>query len=1196
MKKLVQQAAVLLILVLAVDITSAQYSNGCAEGQFTLQNVIFNATNVEFDLYFQSTTLPTDPCHEIHLFDGDIVINFDVSLFTNITFTKIGGSNFSGTPGFIFDLNFVAAPYQTGANHVTANLLLIPQGSTPTITSAPELLGSFRIDGYNGSGDPQFELDCIQAAPPPPGPGGSPLSNDPDVTQFFTYNTANPTPPSIGYSSDVCIGLPCFYDTTPPQITCPPYFLADCHLNLDPIITGEPIVTDDCDFSISYTDSITGFLPCDAVLDRTWTAVDNAGNTSMCVQRIDILDVIDPTLTCPNDTSVATSISNLPAFTTLAEFTNAGGVASDNCILNESSFSLVSEVSDNQTCPETIVRQYMIEDSCEYVAFCQQIITVVCDTSSQGDTCCPDFKIYGDGLPNYPIRIKPFGGFTYLTGTRDVSGNVYATLTKLDNANTVVWQYQFDMPSVIRDFVPTDDGAFLLVGNTMPFGAGTRSILARINDIGTNAALGFIRSYDNNGREALTRIVKHPNALDTAYAYYMLGFENAGGTNDDVHLHNLNDQGNIQWSVEYDYGTDDQYFAGLLATQDGHLVLSGSAIANGNRRGILAKMNGNDGSVITATESSVDIEYHDGLEMNNGDLVFSARYLVPNIEAAISLFDANLNILSTTRIDNQVVPTFYELGISSNDNLYTSGVLNSGPSVICEATIVSNQISVTTARYFTDGESQFTSPRIDVNGNTLYFADARVGHPSGFGSFDMLVGSFGTDLNEACLVDTLLPNSVQSFITDTVAITSTNFTLPAPQLVISLDTNAYQCTELCPPTCEAAFTFTPLPCGDIQLTSQSTGIAPVSYCWDTDGNPSTCENTSANWTWSINPPCAQPITPVCLIVTGADGCTDTVCMNVSTIIDNTPPTVTCPPDLTVNCNDDTSPASTGYATFVDNCAGPLDPAHTDNFVGNIPCNGMIERTWMATDECGNTAACIQTITVQDTTGPMFAECPDVTIDTSCANDSAFINVPVPQVLDDCSANVQLTNDYNGTSDASDYYPEGTTTVIWTAIDECGNVSYCVQEITLTCDSCSTGPNTVTISDDLRVTGTLVVEGNKCFRIPHPLDPENKLLAHSCVESPVRLNIYSGVVTTDHKGFATVQLPDYFTVLNKNYRYQLTTIGSSIKPAVIWQEINKDGVFTIKSKKKHAKISWEVSGERDDTFAREHPFEVEVLRE
>src|SRR5262249_37062990 len=73
-----------------------------------------------------------------------------------------------------------------------------------------------------------------------------------------------------------------------------------------------------------------------------------------------------------------------------------------------------------------------------------------------------------------------------------------------------------------------------------------------------------------------------------------------------------------------------------------------------------------------------------------------------------------------------------------------------------------------------------------------------------------------------------------------------------------------------------------------------------------------------------------------------------------------------------------------------------------------------------------------------------------------------------------------------------------------------------------------------------VIGTLS-EGGGSFKIDHPLDPENKYLYHSFVESPDMMNIYNGNVTTDANGYATITMPDWFEALNRDFRYQLTVL-------------------------------------------------------
>ena len=136
-------------------------------------------------------------------------------------------------------------------------------------------------------------------------------------------------------------------------------------------------------------------------------------------------------------------------------------------------------------------------------------------------------------------------------------------------------------------------------------------------------------------------------------------------------------------------------------------------------------------------------------------------------------------------------------------------------------------------------------------------------------------------------------------------------------------------------------------------------------------------------------------------------------------------------------------------------------------------------------------------------------------------------------------------------------------------------------------------STGTVNGVVKVEGDLHVTGTKAFQIDHPLDPENKFLVHSCVEAPERLNIYSGTTMTDEKGFATVQLPEYFNALNVDHRYQLTTIGKTFAQAIIWEEINELGEFVIRTEEPNVKVSWQVSGARNDKYARENPIVVEV---
>ncbi|MFD4135180.1 hypothetical protein [Streptomyces goshikiensis] len=123
-----------------------------------------------------------------------------------------------------------------------------------------------------------------------------------------------------------------------------------------------------------------------------------------------------------------------------------------------------------------------------------------------------------------------------------------------------------------------------------------------------------------------------------------------------------------------------------------------------------------------------------------------------------------------------------------------------------------------------------------------------------------------------------------------------------------------------------------------------------------------------------------------------------------------------------------------------------------------------------------------------------------------------------------------------------------------------------------------------VKGNLRVTGS-ITKGGGGFMIDHPLDPANKYLSHSFVESPEMATYYAGVVETDERGEATVDLPEYFEALNRDFRYQLTPVGGLAQAAVI-DEI-KDNRFTLRADRPGIKVSWQVTGVRQDAWAEAH---------
>jgi hypothetical protein len=143
-----------------------------------------------------------------------------------------------------------------------------------------------------------------------------------------------------------------------------------------------------------------------------------------------------------------------------------------------------------------------------------------------------------------------------------------------------------------------------------------------------------------------------------------------------------------------------------------------------------------------------------------------------------------------------------------------------------------------------------------------------------------------------------------------------------------------------------------------------------------------------------------------------------------------------------------------------------------------------------------------------------------------------------------------------------------------------------------------GGETVIASFDRDTNG--FAAGIKAFKIDHPLDPLNKVLYHSCVESPDMMNIYNGTTVTDATGYATIQLPAYFNALNRDFRYQLTVIdeADSDNDFVLVKVVRKIGSeapnqFTVRSSRGGVEVSWQVTGVRQDALAETHRIVPEV---
>jgi hypothetical protein len=100
-------------------------------------------------------------------------------------------------------------------------------------------------------------------------------------------------------ASDSCLSTITVEDTLPPSITCPSSTAIECDQSPDPAITGTALVTDVCDPgpSVTFSDSVRpGACSEESTIARTWTTTDASGNSSSCMQIIEVVDTTPPVI------------------------------------------------------------------------------------------------------------------------------------------------------------------------------------------------------------------------------------------------------------------------------------------------------------------------------------------------------------------------------------------------------------------------------------------------------------------------------------------------------------------------------------------------------------------------------------------------------------------------------------------------------------------------------------------------------------------------------------------------------------------------------------------------------------------------------------------------------------------------------------------------------------------------------------
>ena len=242
-------------------------------------------------------------------------------------------------------------------------------------------------------------------------------------------------------------------------------------------------------------------------------------------------------------------------------------------------------------------------------------------------------------------------------------------------------------------------------------------------------------------------------------------------------------------------------------------------------------------------------------------------------------------------------------------------------------------------------------------------------------------------------------------------------------------------------------------------------------------------------------------------VTDTSGNTAT-CTQKVLVVDNEPPTIRCPGDITVGNDLGKCGAVVTYSmTYSDNCPGAVLDQLAGLPSGSLFPVGTTTNTFKVTDASGNSVTCSFTVTVVDTEPPVLT-CPsNKMVSTDPGKCYATVDPGMATATDNCPGVTVVGVRSDGKS-LDEPYPKGVTTITWRARDAAGNEASCVQTITVTdtekpvitlngeavmilecgvdsytepgatvSDNCCPGPLVITGTVDITKTGTYYIRYN-----------------------------------------------------------------------------------------------------------------------
>ncbi len=753
-----------------------------------------------------------------------------------------------------------------------------------------------------------------------------------------------------------------------------------------------PVFSDNCDpnFEVVAASSISQ-LDCGFVIEKSWTATDECGNSTTVNQNITVTDTTAPELTgVPADETV--ECTDIPAAAMVT--------ATDNCDDNVEVF--FTETVEMLDCGYLLIRTWSATDNCGNSVSDEQVITVTDTVAPEFAAEAADATVECDNIPAAPE----------LTATDACDDNVdVAFAEEMNPVDECIYE-------IIRTWTATDDCGnvavetqVLTVQDTTPPTADGEGVVMDIDcdeDV-PESTLTFSDNCDNN-LEVTVHTQLQPLDCTFQYIQVVSATDDCGNTTSVTNIYTVvDDEAPVLIGVPEDatIDCDDEVPNAIVAAQDNcdedvEVSLTAETVYNDCGYEIVRTWTavdacGNEASatqVLTVTDTEAPVfeecpaPYVVNCDNGSSDPEFAGE---PVVSDNCSEFEVT-----------------FEDGVATDE---------------CPATFTRTWIATDAC-----GNASTCEQEITIN------------------DFEAPVIDCPADVTIECTESTDPANTGVATATDDCSEPNISFEDSAmmgdcPYTIERTWTALDPCgnTSTCVQVITIVDTEAPMLSGeDAEVTIECDMSADLPEVTATDNCDDDVEIDLT--TEVIDGDCPQEFTEVYTWIATDDCDNQSVRTFTVNYVDTTAPIlIGVPADDTIDCDDEVPNA---IVAAQDNCDPNVEVSLTAETVYN-ECGYEIVRTWSATDACGNTVSQTQTLTVEDTTPPVFEECPAPYV-VNCDNGSSdpeFAGEPV--VSDNCSEFEVTFED----GVATDECP-ATFTRTWIATDACGNASTCEQEITI----------------------------------------------------------------------------------------------------------------------------------------------------